>query len=89
MNKKSPEENITAAEPPYDPWKDMVAIKIPNDRNNNAPIPVMVNGRGYTLKRGVRIEVPRPIYDLLVDQEMNQAAQDAFIDANEIKPIGD
>ena len=89
----APEENTgaaaPAAEPPYDPWKDMVSIKIPRDRNTKEDVLVIVNGRPFVIMRGVDVEVPRPIFEALRDQEEALLARDAFIDANEIKATKD
>lgn len=70
---------------PYDPWTDMVTIKIPRDRNNKEDVQVIVNGRRFVIMRGVDVEVPRPVFDALRDQEEAQFARDNYIDENEIK----
>lgn len=70
---------------PYDPWTDMVTINIPRDRINKEDVQVIVNGRRFVIMRGVKVDVPRPVYDALKDQEEAQFARDAFIEANEIK----
>lgn len=94
-NRKNPEEmpvEVSAENttmPPYDPWKDMVTIKIPRDRNTKEDVQVIVNGRNFIIMRGVDVEVPRPVFEALRDQEEAQFARDAFIDANEIKPTKD
>ena len=74
---------------PYDPWSDMVSIKIPRDRNNKEDVQVIVNGRRFVIMRGVDVDVPRPVFEALRDQEEAQIARDAFIDANEIKATKD
>lgn len=78
-------EPETAEVVPYDPWTDMVRIKIPRDRNIKEDVLVIVNGRRFVIMRGVDVDVPRPVYEVLRDQEEAQIARDAFIDANEIK----
>ena len=83
-----PKNNTPAAVEPvkqYDPCEDKVTIKIPKDRENKEDVAVSVNGRRFVIMRGVDVDVPRPVYDVLKDQEMGMDALDAFIEANEVK----
>lgn len=83
--KTSPDTTPETAPAPYDPWEDKVTIKIPRDRNNKEDVQVIVNGRRFVIMRGVDVEVPRPVFDALRDQEEAQFARDNYIDENEIK----
>ena len=71
-NKTKPEENAVIAEPataPYDIWKDMVKIKVPRDKDDKGDLQVMINDRSFIIQRNVEVEVPRPVYERLVDIE--------------------
>lgn len=69
----------------YDPWNDKVTIKIPRDRNNKEDVQVIVNGRRFVIMRGIDVDIPRPVFDALRDQEEAQFARYNYIDENEIK----
>lgn len=84
-NPAKPARNAKPKEASYDPWSDMVSIKIPRDRNIKEDKLVIVNGRRFVIMRGVDVDVPRPVFEALRDQEEAMFARDAFIDANEIK----
>lgn len=43
----------------------MVTIKIPRDRNNDADVFVSVNERTWLIKRGVEVEVPECVAEVL------------------------
>ena len=78
-----PEIEVTPAAP-YDPWKDMVRIKTPRDRNAKEDILVIVKGRRFAIQRGVEVEVPRPVYNVLEEKEMAEMERDAYIDRMEL-----
>ncbi len=40
---------------------------------------VALNGKGYTIRRGQTVLVPRPVYDILAESERQQQRQQAFI----------
>ena len=69
---------VTATtEQAYDPWKDMREIMLPRAGNNEQQFQyVGVNGRTFQVPRGKRTEVPRPVYECLM--EAQQQAQEAF-----------
>ena len=69
---------VTAAtEQAYDPWKDLREIMLPRAGNNEQQFQyVGVNGRTFQVPRGKRTEVPRPVYECLM--EAQQQAQEAF-----------
>jgi hypothetical protein len=59
-------------------WDKMVTIRLPRaeGREENSRF-VCVNGRGFHVKRGVTVEVPAPVAEVLQhSDEMQDAAQD-------------
>ncbi|WP_407382796.1 hypothetical protein [Ruminococcus sp.] len=83
-NANTPEnkENTKKTETPYDPWADTVSIKIPKDRNKKEDVTVSINDKSFLIQRGVEVDVPRPVYDALVDQERAIEERDAYIEEN-------
>lgn len=73
---------VTEAPAPYDPWEDKVPFMIPKDRNKKGDVLVSVNDRDFLIKRGVPVDLPRPVYDVLVDQMMAEEQRDAYIEEN-------
>lgn len=71
VNETAPEVKTAA---PYDPWKDMVSVRLPRgDRNEQNFQFVSVNDRTFQVPKGKEVEVPRPVYEVLVNA---QAARD-------------
>lgn len=68
----------------YDIWKDMVKIKIPRDPSTKEDVVVWINDRVFTIMRNVEVEVPRPVYERLMDIEKAIEERDAFIDENRV-----
>lgn len=66
---------------PYDPMKDLVRVQLPRATGREEDtLFVGLNGKGYNIKRGVAVNVPRPVYDILMERERQierQAAYDA------------
>lgn len=64
-----------------DPWKQMVTIKLPkiNDGSENF-ITTSVNGRVFKIQRGVNVEVPMPIAEVLQHSEEAADRAEAFIE---------
>lgn len=40
---------------------------------------VGLNGKGYTIRRGVTVRVPRPVYEILAESQRQQLRQQEFI----------
>lgn len=62
-------------------WDKIVTIFVPRANNGDSNvIPVSVNGRGFKVQRGVNVEVPAPIAEVL--QHSFEAQEEAvrFID---------
>lgn len=47
----------------------MVKIRLPKTKDMNAPVPVGINARSWTIQRGVEVEVPECVAALLRDRE--------------------
>ena len=51
-----------------DPWKEMRTVRIPKLVGKHQPdVVVSVNGRNFSVKRGVEVEVPLPVYEVLMN----------------------
>ena len=48
---------------------DTVTIKLYKDQNIKDDVQVFVNGRQYIIKRGVSVDVPREVFEVLQNQE--------------------
>ena len=64
----------------YDPMKDSVSVFLPRatGREENFVF-VGLNGKGYKILRGQTVQVPRPVYDILVESERAEARQAGFM----------
>lgn len=83
MAKEKQETAQTAApEKPYDPMKDMVAITLPRATGKEEPDQfVALNGKGYTIRKGATVQVPRPVADILRERERMIDRQYAYKEA--------
>ena len=59
---------------PVDPWAETVSVK--------EDVTVSINDRTFLIQRGVTVNVPRPVYDALIDQERAMEERDAYIEEN-------
>ena len=60
-----------------DVWKQTKEVLLPRAQENEQKFEfVCVNGRTFQVPRGKRTEVPRPVYECLM--EAQQQAQEAF-----------
>ena len=58
---------------------DTVRIKIPLERNSsNEDVQVFINGRQYIIQRGVEVDVPRGVAEILANKEKMLEVIDAF-----------
>ncbi len=49
------------------PWKEMRSVRLPRGNKDEARSEyVAVNGKSYQIPRGKTVEVPRPIYEVLM-----------------------
>lgn len=72
-------ENEPKVEPQVvkDPWKEIVKIKLPRVKGKEEYAHVGVNGRFFQIQRGVSVDVPLPVYEVLQNSEdmESQAAE--------------
>ena len=59
---------------------DYVSVTLPRATGKEEDVVfVGLNGRGYTVRRGVTVRVPRPVYDILAEAQRQQQRQQDFI----------
>ena len=60
-----------------DPWKETVKVNLPRVKGKENYVHVGVNGRFFQIQRGVRVEVPMPVFEVLKNSEdmESQAAE--------------
>lgn len=63
----------------------LVTVKIPRERGNDADVYISVNDRSWLIKRGVAVDVPECVAEVLRNQEKAMDIADAFNEANESK----
>lgn len=63
----------------------LVKVKIPRERGNDSDVYVSVNDRSWLIKRGVEVEVPECVAEVLRNQDLALDKIDAFNNANESK----
>lgn len=61
----------------------LVKIRIPRERNNDGDVFVSVNERTWLIKRGVEVEVPECVAEVLRHQEDMESEAYDFRTANE------
>lgn len=62
-----------------------VKIRLPKVRNDEADVYVSVNERSWLIKRGVEVEVPECVAEVLRNQELAYEKADEFNDEVENK----
>ena len=72
---------VKAAKKEVDPWEQKVTIMIPKatDGSSNGFF-ASCNGRRYLIKRGVKVDVPAPIAEVIEHMFEAEAEVEAFID---------
>lgn len=64
-----------------DPWDKKVTVKLPKaPRGEENFVIASVNGRVFKIQRGVEVEVPEPIAEVLRHSEQEQDRADEFIE---------
>lgn len=63
----------------------MVKIRLPKTREDKAPVPVWVNDRSWLIERGVTVEVPECVAEVLRHRDEMLEVGIAFDEANEKK----
>lgn len=65
-----------------DPWKKMVTIKLPKaPRGGDNYVIASVNGNAFKIERGVPVDVPAPIAEVIQHSEEMHDEADSFVEA--------
>ena len=61
-----------------DPMKELIPITLPRATGKEENfVFVGLNGKGYTIRRGQDVAVPRPVAEILAESERQQFRQEA------------
>lgn len=64
---------------PSDPMKQFVQVRLPRATGREEDtLFVALNGKGYTIKRGTTVRLPKPVYAILVERERQIELQAAY-----------
>ena len=76
---KSKTAPVTENEPKYDPWQHKVTVLLPkaSDGDQNFVL-VGINGKNYQVPRNKRVQVPKPVYDILSRSEHAQQVSERY-----------
>lgn len=75
------EEPIIEEASPVDPWKVMKTIILPKAPKGEPNYQICsVNGKVFKIKKGVEVDVPQPIYEVLVNSQKAAEAADEFVE---------
>ena len=80
MDENKTKKGETAQESPKEV---LVKIRLPKTREDKAPVPVWVNDRSWLIERGVTVEVPECVAEVLRHREEMLEVGIAFDEANE------
>jgi hypothetical protein len=59
---------------------DYVTVTLPRATGKEEDLVfVGLNGKGYTIRRGVAVRVPRPVYEILAEAQRQERRQQDFI----------
>lgn len=70
------------AKTPFPEEEKKVKIRLIKDKEHKEPVWVRVNERKWLIQRGVEVEVPQCVYEVLQHQEEMEALILAFEEAN-------
>lgn len=78
MSEKTNQENTGSnKQTVMDPFAETVKIKLPLMRGQG-DVHVGVNGRFWQIQRGVSVDVPKPVYEVLQHQEEMELVAQAY-----------
>ena len=63
------QEEPAAAQKEKNPFEETVRIKLPIIKGERSDVMVGVNGKFWQIKRGVYVDIPLPVYEVLLHQE--------------------
>lgn len=59
---------------------DYVTITLPRATGKEEDVVfVGLNGKGYTIRRGVSVQIPRPVYEILAESQRQEQRQQDYI----------
>ena len=59
---------------------DYVSVTLPRGTGKEEDfVFVGLNGKGYTIRRGVTVRVPRPVYEILTESRRQEQRREDFI----------
>ena len=59
---------------------DTVTVTLPRATGKEEDFVFLgLNGKGYTIRRGVTVQVPRPVYEILAESQRQTQRQEDFI----------
>ena len=59
---------------------EMLPITLPRATGKEEELVfVGLNGKGYTIRRGLTVQVPRPVYEILMEAQRQQQRQQDYI----------
>jgi hypothetical protein len=59
---------------------DFVSVTLPRATGKEEDfVFVGLNGKGYTIRRGVTVRVPKPVYEILAEARRQEQRQEDFI----------
>lgn len=72
----------TETETIRDPMDDKIVLTLPRATGKEeSELFVGLNGKGYRIKKGVPVSVPRPVYDIVMESELARRKQEEFREA--------
>jgi hypothetical protein len=75
----------TAENKPVNDMEIMEPVFVPKVSGEDDTLFVALNGRTYLVPRGKRVEVPKPVADIIHASEDARSAADAFAEAEQEK----
>ena len=59
---------------------DYVSVSLPRATGKEEDfVFVGLNGKGYTIRRGLTVQVPRPVYEILAEAQRQEQRREDFI----------
>ncbi len=59
---------------------DYVTVTLPRATGKEEDVVfVGLNGKGYTIRRGVSVQIPRPVYEILAESQRQEQRQQDYI----------
>ena len=75
----------TAEEKTVNPMEIMESVLVPKVSGEDDTLFVSLNGRTYLIPRGKRVEVPKPVADIIHASEDARANADEYAEAEQAK----